>query len=186
MPFYFVQLPRLVKANWAPIRQAQLDIWKATRNTFMAVTIDVPMDFEPTNVAIHPSIKRPVGERLAFAARHYIYGETALVPSGPRVISAKRDGLVTRITFDFAEGGLTTADGGPLRGLFGGASGKSLAPLKATIDGGTLIVDHAASGVADLKFIRYGSEADAPEGIIDCNLANKSGLPASPFMLQVQ
>ncbi|MFT5471234.1 MAG: sialate O-acetylesterase, partial [Verrucomicrobiales bacterium] len=66
-PFYVVQLPNFASgdpAGWPLIREQMLNIWKEGENTGTVFTIDVgdPKD-------IHPTEKRPVGERLSYFAR---------------------------------------------------------------------------------------------------------------------
>lgn len=66
LPFYNVQLPMYIEdgavdhAQWAVIRHAQEQVWRALRNTYLAVMIDAG---EYNN--IHPTDKRTPGERLA-------------------------------------------------------------------------------------------------------------------------
>lgn len=182
LPIYTVQLARLAGANWSQIRLVQQQLWLEDPNAFMAVTIDIPRDYNKGDHPVHPMIKKPVGERLARAARAFVYGEKGLIPSGPVLKEVVHQDGKTRIEFEYAGGGLTTYDGEALRGLYGGARGQSLKPLQARIDGRALVIDHAASGVASLDLIRYGSEEDMGAGeAFSPNLANSEQLPASPF-----
>lgn len=185
MPFYFVQLARLEKANWAPIRQAQLEVWKKVPHTFMAVTIDLPRDFNKGDNPIHPNVKKPIGERLARAARHHLYGEKDLVPSGPKLAEVTQDNGKTSLRFDYAGEGLQTLDGQELRGLYGGAKGQKLKPLTVTLQKDRILIDHTANGLTALHQIRYGSELDMGLTELDVNLSNSEGLPASPFVRQI-
>ena len=75
-PFLFVQIAPYRSGDPA-IREAQLLTALHTPNTAMVVTTDVG---DAAN--IHPSHKRPVGERLALAARALAYGEKISTP-GP-------------------------------------------------------------------------------------------------------
>ena len=77
MPFYFVQLPGLNR-EWAAFREVQSKIDRLVPNTHMAVTYDLG---HPTNV--HPTHKKPVGERLANLALKYDYGKN-LTAEPPR------------------------------------------------------------------------------------------------------
>ncbi len=185
MPFYFVQLPRLDKSNWDEIRRAQLHIWENTPNTFMAVTIDLPKTFNENDNPIHPNVKQPIGERLARAARHFVYGENDLVPSGPRFKEVVSTETQSVLHFEYAGAELSTLDGEPLRGLYAGRPGGPLKPVVAEIQGDTLVIDHATYELAPPLLIRYGSEVDMGTETLDVNLGNSEKLPASPFLTKV-
>jgi sialate O-acetylesterase len=191
MPFLFVQLPRLqselpkypVGVDWSQIRQAQLKTWKNTPHTFMAVTIDLPLlhGTGPNDVPIHPSTKEPVGDRLALAARGMVYGQP-IVYSGPVVREVKTVGEKAEIDFDFTGQGLSTLDGKPLRGLYGGPAQGPLQPLKdVSLQADNLTFDT----VPGLQLVRYGFEADMGINLLDVNLGNSAGLPASPFVVDL-
>jgi sialate O-acetylesterase len=185
LPFYFVQLARLERADWSPIRRAQLHIWENTPGTFMAVTIDLPKTFNENDNPIHPNVKQPIGERLARAARHFIYGESGLLPSGPRFKEAVPSEGKTVLSFDYAGDGLATLDGQPLRGLYAGPLGGPLKAIDAAMQDDRLVIDHASHGLNLPLLIRYGSEEDMGKETLDVNLGNSEKLPASPFMVRV-
>lgn len=166
LPFLFVQIAPH-NGMTPTIREAQLRVWQTTPDTAMVVTLDVG---NPTD--IHPIRKRPVGERLALAARALSYGET-LQYSGPVFdrLTVKGDRAV--ISFTQVGQGLM-AEGESLKGFtLAGADGKFV-PAEAKIEGDTVVV--TAAGVAAPVAVRY-AWANAPEG----NLFNRDGLPASPF-----
>lgn len=185
-PFVFVQLsdggdvwPHVKYPLYAILREAQLDALKTIPNSAMAVSFDVG---DPKNV--HYPNKQPVGERVALAARHLVYGED-IACSGPIYDGMTVEGGRIRIKFKFADGlmaGVPTdhaaADPAPagtaLKDFQIAGADKKFVPAEATIDGDSLIV--SADGVADPKAVRY-SWSDNPDG----NLYNKAGLPASPF-----
>lgn len=138
--------------------------------TVMAVITDVgnPKD-------IHPTKKRPVGERLALAARAVAYGEK-IVYSGPiyRRMEVKGDKVI--LSFDHAGGGLEARDGA-LRGFAICGEDHRFVWANAEIEGKSadrIIV--SSSSVTKPVAVRYGW-ADCPV----VNLWNKEGLPASPF-----
>ncbi len=170
LPFLFVQIAPH-NGMTPTIREAQLRIWQTTPDTAMVVTLDVG---NPTD--IHPIRKRPVGERLALAARALSYGET-LQYSGPVFdrLTVKGDSAV--VSFTQVGKGLMSA-GESLKGFtLAGADGKFV-PAEAKIDADTVIV--TAAGVAAPVAVRY-AWANAAEG----NLFNRDGLPASPFRTDV-
>ncbi len=166
LPFLFVQLAPH-KGTHPAFREAQQRIWKKTPHTAMVVTTDVG---DATN--IHPTRKRPVGERLALAARALSYGEK-VESSGPLFASMSIEKARAVISFTHVGEGLM-AQGGPLNGFsIAGADGKFIA-ARAEIAGATVVVtsDQVAKPVA----VRYGW-AFTP----DVNLFNREGLPAAPF-----
>jgi len=165
-PFLFVQIAPFKEMS-PEIREAQLQIWQETKNTAMVVTTDCG-DAED----IHPADKRPVGERLALAARALAYGES-LEYSGPVFAAATFEGAKAVVSFTHLGGGLV-APGGTLRGFeLAGADG-IFHPATARIVGET--VEVISPAVAVPVAVRYGW-ANVP----DCNLFNAAGLPASPF-----
>jgi len=200
LAFYFVQLapygntPKTPgESNWAELREAQTMTLKL-KGTGMAVITDFGNEYD-----IHPTPKRPVGERLALAARGQTYGEK-IVYSGPAFKSAKTEGSKIVLSFEHVGGGLITKELVPTLerkdkdGVVTGAAyrvkdGLTDAPLvgfticgkdkvfknaKAEIVGDTVVVSSEA--VAEPIAVRYGW-ANHPI----CNLFNREGLPASPF-----
>jgi sialate O-acetylesterase len=165
-PFLFVQIAPF-QGQPPEIREAQLLAWQATEKTAMVVTIDVG---DATD--IHPANKRPVGERLALAARAVAYGED--IPySGPVYASMAVDGGSVVLRFTHVDGGLV-APGGTLQGFtIAGADGV-FHDATARIEGNTVLV--SAAQVANPIAVRYGW-ANVASG----NLFNSAGLPASPF-----
>jgi sialate O-acetylesterase len=198
-PFYYVQLApyqrvadKPTESNWAELREAQTMTLKL-KNTGMAVITDFGCEYD-----IHPTPKRPVGERLALAARARTYGEK-IVYSGPLYKSSKiQDGKVI-ITFDHVGGGLITKEivptlpsknkkgeilaawrvkersrDEPLVGFTICGKDKVFQTAFAEIVGDTVVV--SCSKVDEPVAVRYGW---ANHSI--CNLYNREGLPASPF-----
>jgi len=169
-PFFFVQIAPY-KGQPPEIREAQLLTLAKSENTAMAVTTDVGNAND-----IHPKKKKPVGERLALAARALTYGED-IEYSGPLYQSMKVVGDKVGLTFSHIGGGLVAKDG-DLKGFtIAGADGKFV-PADAEIKGDMVVI--SAAGVKDPKAVRYGWE-----NVPDVNLFNKEGLPASPFRTDV-
>jgi len=182
LPFYIVQLARYEAADWHAFRCAQLDVWKNTPDTYMACTIDLSK--EPGNHPIHPKTKAPIGHRLALAARANVYGEEELVYSGPVIRSMKVEGSVAVLAFGHLGSGLIASDNQPLRGFYISADGESFSAAEARIKGETVIV--SSSTVPNPVAVRYGAEADMGKKELDVNLANREGLPASPFTVRAR
>ena len=173
LSFHFVQI-----APWAGrYEPGQLPaLWEAQvaslkiPGTGMAVTTDLVDNIND----IHPRNKLDVGNRLALWALAKDYGRKDLVYSGPLYKSMKVEGNKIRVSFAHAGGGLVSRDGNPLSEFeIAGGDGTFVAAT-ATIDGDAVVVE--AGGVASPAQVRFGWRK------IACpNLANKEGLPASPF-----
>ena len=166
LPFLFVQLAPYRDTHLA-FREAQLHILQKTPHTAMAVNTDVG---DAGN--IHPTRKRPVGERLALAARALSYGEE-IEYSGPVFESMKIEGDRAVVSFTHAGTGLK-ATAGDLKGFsMAGENGKFL-PAKVVIEGATVTV--TCDKITKPTDIRY-----AWAMVPDANLFNHEGLPAVPF-----
>jgi sialate O-acetylesterase len=181
-PFYYVQLApydyaynREDPGGDVPdflrlplIWEAQMRILRLPA-TGMAVTTDIS-DLND----IHPRDKKDVGIRLALWARWGVYGEANLVPSGPLFKSMSIEGSRIRIAFDHVGGGLISNDGLPLNWFEIAAEDHIFHKAVAEIDRDTVIV--SSPRVAAPKAVRFGWHQSAVP-----NLANRQGLPASPF-----
>ena len=141
---------------------------EASPNTGMAVTMDIG-DVKD----IHPKNKQEVGRRLALWALAKVYGRD-IVYSGPIYKSMAVEGDKIRLQFDHVGGGLIASDGKPLSDFTIAGADQKFVPAVAEIDGNSIVVhsDQVAQPVA----VRYAWRDDAQP-----NLANKEGLPASPF-----
>ena len=170
-PFLFVQI---APHKWVTpeLREAQFLTLKAAPNTAMVQTIDVG-DAEN----IHPLNKEPVGQRLALAARHLVYGETQLEYSGPLFSGANFSGGKAVVSFTHADKGLELKEVKDGDFQVAGAD-KKFHPATAKIEGGKLVV--ASPKVASPVAVRYGWSR-----VPNAALWNKDGLPASPFRSDV-
>ena len=169
-PFLFVQVAPY-RGLPPEIREAQLLSWQHTTNTAMAVTTDCGDAND-----IHPANKRPVGARLALAARALAYGEEVEY-SGPVFASMAVKGAKAVLRFTHLGGGLV-AKHGALKGFTVAGADQAFRPAQASIRGDTVVV--SAKGIAQPVAVRYGW-ANVPDG----NLFNREGLPASPFRTDV-
>ncbi len=196
-PFLEVQLApfKAIKedpadSDWAELREAQLMATKSLPKVGMAVITDYGDAKD-----IHPRWKKPVGERLALAARGIAYGEK-IVHSGPVYRRLKIDGHRAVLGFDHVGSGLVVGQpkeekskaspiwntvamrqGTDPRALVGFAiagADRKFVWAQAEIQGQTVVVSHPS--VPRPVAVRYGW-ADCPA----VNLYNVEGLPASPF-----
>lgn len=172
MPFLFVQLSNYdhpaygILPMWAELREAQLITWQKVKNTAMAVSMDVGNKND-----IHPTDKKPVGERLAASALNTVYGYK--IPySGPVYKSVKFENGKAILSFDFIYGGLTSS--GELKGFSICGVDKNFVPAKAEIINNKIVV--SSELISQPVAIRYGWA-----NWTDANLKNKEGFPATPF-----
>ena len=155
LPFIFAQLPGLNR-NWPLFREMQLKVANGDPNTHMAVTIDVG---HPSNV--HPTDKRPVGQRMA---------EIAL--GGARSPSA--DILSpSKIVFDRP---IKTSDGKPVIGFQLAGKDHVFHPATATIHSAESI-ELTSDKVNEPIAVRYGWANDPKLNLI--GIADTH--PVSPF-----
>ncbi|MEN6561624.1 MAG: sialate O-acetylesterase [Acidobacteriota bacterium] len=181
-PFYYVQLApynypynRETPAGDVPDFLRLPLIWEAQRkalsipNTGMVVTTDIATLYD-----IHPPYKKDVGYRLSLWARANTYGEKTLVYSGPLYRSMTVDGALIRLSFDHVGGGLVANDGQPLKWFEIAGEDHIFYKAEAEIAGDTVVV--WSPRVPAPKAVRFGWDQLAVP-----NLANKEGLPASPF-----
>ncbi len=179
-PFLFVQLPNFRKpqekpvepSGWVTVREEMLQTL-ALKNTGMAITVDIGEADD-----IHPKNKQDVGGRLAVWALATTYGKD-IVGSGPIYKSMeKKDGTIV-LHFDHVGGGLVANGGGELEGFAIAGAEEDFVWAKARIEGDTVVV--WSDEIEDPVAVRY-AWADNPKG----NLANKAGIPASPFRTDVE
>ncbi|MBI3866875.1 MAG: 9-O-acetylesterase [Planctomycetia bacterium] len=172
VPFLFVQLaPFYYDTN----ETALPELWEAQTatlavpNTGMAVTTDIT-----TIRDIHPPNKQDVGKRLALWALANSYGKKDLVHSGPLYDSMAVEGSKIRLKFKHTGGGLVSRDGKDLSWFTIAGEDKQFHKADSKIDGDSIVVSSPA--VSSPVAVRFGWNQ-----IAEPNLANKAGLPASPF-----
>jgi sialate O-acetylesterase len=173
LPFLFVQISSFNSPteDWGRVRDAQRRTL-AVANTAMAVTLDVG---EADNV--HPPDKQTVAHRLAVAARHMVYGEADLAYASPLFREAtaelRPDGSTAlRVWFSHAQG--LTSHGQPIDAFEVAGADHRFVPAQARIIGESVVV--RSTELTNPVYVRYGWM-----GVVDHNLYNAAGLPASTF-----
>lgn len=172
-PFLFVQLanfmqrhPEPADTNWARLREAQLETLEVP-HTGMAVTIDIGESKD-----IHPKNKQDVGLRLALWAEATVYYRdqeySGPLPSGFQIEEGK-----ARLTFRNGDD-MKAADGGKIKGFAIAGEDRKFHWADAEIQGDHVVI--TSPEVPKPVAVRYAWDDD-PE----CNLINRTGLPASPF-----
>lgn len=109
LPFYYVQLSSIDRPSWPWFRDSQRRMMNEIPCTGMAVSSD-----HGDSLNVHPTNKKPVGERLARWALNKTYNKSQVFPSGPLFRHADFCEDTVYITFDYADG-LSTSDGSPVR-----------------------------------------------------------------------
>ena len=172
LPFLFVQLPMWLdwdaedKRNWAKIRLAQARARDEAANTGMICLLD---QGEYGN--IHPTAKRPVGERLAELAGKMLYGGGEV---SPRAAGTEAEGETLAVTLSAP---VKTKDGGSPRLLEIAGEDRQYVPAEAEIRDGRILLK--AKGISRPAHARYAWIDWSDE----VNLFGENGLPLEPFEL---
>ena len=104
-PFYYVQIAPFTDSGNLGVREAQRKTLETTKNTGMAVLMDIGEEDD-----IHPHNKQDVGKRLALLALDKQYGFN-LVSSGPEYKSHQPKGRYLYVNFDSVGSGLDFVGG---------------------------------------------------------------------------
>lgn len=179
LPFLFVQLAPFAEwlgcrgVRYPEVRAAQQWTADHVAHTAMAVITDAGCSWD-----IHPKNKRPVGERLALLAEHYVYGEDVLCEA-PRLreISVRDAGLT--LYFEHAGEGLRL-QGSRLDSLEIYQAGYPVDHAECRAEKNTVTV----SGDA----IRAGVPTEVRIAWTDfheVNLTNSAGIPARPAIVSL-
>jgi sialate O-acetylesterase len=172
-PFLIVQIAPFDYAepndHTMRLREAQREVG-SRRNNGLVVTTDVGDARD-----IHPTNKKPVGQRLAGLALAYAYYERLCVDSPAPFRAVRHDTTVT-LHFDNACDRLVTNDAQPPRGFQAVTAAGETTAVTPEIRGSLLVFRLDP----DVTTIRY-AWADVP----DANLQNKVALPAVPFEIAI-
>jgi sialate O-acetylesterase len=155
------------ESGWAELREAQAQVAREVPNAGLTVITDVGDEED-----IHPKQKKPVGERLALAARKLAYGEN-IVASGPTLRSATVEGAAIVVRFDHVGKGLRLR-GQRLTGFAIAGKDERFVNADAVLQGDRVRV--SSPSVPSPAYVRFGW-ANYPV----VNLWNADGLPAVPF-----
>ena len=170
MPFLFVQLPMWIdfcaedSFRWPLTRLAQAAVRDAMRNTGMVCLLD---QGEFGN--IHPTAKRPVGERLAELAGQMLYGGGEV---SPRALDKYTEGRVLTVRLSAP---VTVRGGGEAELLEIAGEDGNYVPAEAEVRGDRLLL--RAESVSMPVQARY-AWTDYSDRV---NLFGMNGLPLEPF-----
>lgn len=172
-PFYYVQLSSMAlgRETWGHFRDSQRRLMYKIPNSGMSVSSDLG-----DSTDVHPREKKQIGERLARWALNKTYGFSDITPSGPLFHDFFVEDETAYISFEFAEG-LMSSDGKPLRSFEVAEFSGLFFPATAEIEENVIKVK--STRVKTPKYVRYGWSSYS-----DGNLINSEGLPASTFSTQ--
>ncbi|GAO41341.1 sialate O-acetylesterase [Flavihumibacter petaseus] len=170
-PFYFVQIAPFEYGN--NYNGALLQEQQTKSSTYPKTGMVVVTDLIDSVSNIHPSRKKPVGERLANWALADTYQKTGIVYRSPELVSAIRDKDKMILRFSHAENGLVVHGEEPT-GFFLSDEQEKWYPAKAKVEKDVITV--WAPGLANAYHVRYGFS-----NTIIGNVSSQEGLPVVPF-----
>lgn len=176
IPFYFVQIAPYyngdVNGTAGPLlREQQLKASKIIPNSDIVCTEDLVYPYETQQ--IHPTMKKPVGQRLAYIALHHDYGMTSLMCESPQFkeMTISNDTCFVRLTNDYR----AISRYEDIQGFEVAGTDKVFHPAKAFYDW-------------NKGLCITSPEVKAPVAVRYCfrnfqlgNVANGGGLPLFPF-----
>lgn len=155
--------------RWPQVREIQMRVANTTENVGLVSAIDLS-DKDPQN--IHPTAKRPIGDRLAYLAMKMVYGLDDTKQSSS-LIDYELDRNVFKLKFDTEKLYIKQDVFGDVAFEVLTADGKWI-PAQAKIEGGTLLVWSDTAVVP--QGVRY-AWANYPKAC----LFNGSDFPVLPF-----
>lgn len=166
LPFYFVQLSSIAtRGAWSAFRDSQRRLSSEIPNCEMVICSDLG-----DSTDVHPRVKQPVGERLAYVALNQVYGFSKVPFRGPEALEV----VGSKVTFANARG-LGTSDGAPVRGFAIAGEDRVFRDVPAVIQGESVVLQAPAQ---DIRYVRYGWSP-----YTTANLVNGAKLPSSTFEL---
>ena len=163
--------------SWAYLREAQFEVAQAVPQTAAIPIHDVPLtwntgDFDYKS-PVHPLDKKPVGERMALAARSLVYGE-AVEYLGPVYERMEIKGEKVVLHFQHAQG-LKPGGGGRLLGFALCGADRHFVEAEARIVGEVVELSNLQVKTPVAVTYAFTSMNHA------ANLFNGHDLPAYPF-----
>ncbi|MBE7042764.1 MAG: sialate O-acetylesterase [Ruminococcaceae bacterium] len=204
LPFVYVALPPspmkyyaswtggYIMEDFSSARMGQLQSYYENDNVAMAISMDCPPN--PGEDSLHPNNKKPIGQRLGWAALDMIYN---VIDKGcsPLFKSVTVNGKTAVITFHHAYEGLKTTDGKAPRNFYVSESENGTYHEAVATITGKDTVTLTCDKVSAIKYVSYTVEkhmypyTSADDAVVntyaDVNLVNSEGLPACPFAYAV-
>ncbi len=175
LPFYYVQLSSMNRPSWSHFRNSQRRLASPKEGIEMVVSLDHGLKDD-----VHPTIKYPIGHRLALLALSNLYGYTSIEARSPECRDLKCHPRSILLSFS-GTSSLKTSDGAPLRGFeVVTLDGKSHS-LTGETKGKNVLLSLPASLVGqELYQLRY-----AWHPYTDANLTGATGLPVGTFSIDI-
>lgn len=176
IPFYFVQIAPYyngdVNGTAGPLlREQQLKASKIIPNSDIVCTEDLVYPYETQQ--IHPTMKKPVGQRLAYIALHHDYGMTSLMCESPQFkeMTISNDTCFVRLTNDYR----AISRYEDIQGFEVAGVDKVFHPAKAFYDWnkGLCITSPEVKAPVAVRYCFHNFQLG--------NVANGGGLPLFPF-----
>lgn len=168
LPIYYVQLSSIHRPSWGYFRDTQRRLLYKIPNVKMVVSSDLG---HPTDV--HPTDKKPIGERLGRSALFHTYHKKGFIAESPLFEKATFEGEKAIVYFYNAKG-LRTSDNKAVQAFELAGEDGIFYPAKAEIKAEKVQV--VSEKVKQPKYVRY-----AFQPMSEGNLVNEAGLPASTF-----
>lgn len=176
IPFYFVQIAPYyngdVNGTVGPLlREQQLKASKIIPNSDIVCTEDLVYPYETQQ--IHPTMKKPVGQRLAYIALHHDYGMASLMCESPQFkeMTISNDTCFVRLTNDYR----AISRYEDIQGFEVAGADKVFHPAKAFYDWnkGLCITSPEVKAPVAVRYCFHNFQLG--------NVANGGGLPLFPF-----
>ena len=172
LPFLMVQLASfeymMEPLDFVPIRQMQQRIAEDTPHVHLVCAMDAGLRYD-----IHPKHKRPIGERLALQALHYVYGMPILSDSPVFKAIQKEDARLV-LSFRFGEG--LHVKGKEPRTVDLEVDGRAEENLEVSVENDCLMIASPALRGARTAAVRF-----AWHPFCEDNVYNRNDLPVLPF-----
>lgn len=177
LPFYYVQLSSINRPSWPAFRDSQRRLARPHRSVDMVVSMD-----HGDKTDVHPTIKYPIGHRLALLALSGQYGYRSLEARSPELLSVSwQQAQVLELTFA-GTSELRTSDAKELRGFEVLTYDGKTHPLTGSLEGATVTLQLPPTlRGKDLWRLRY-----AWRPYTDANLTGATGLPVSTFSIDLK
>ncbi|MEZ5440166.1 MAG: sialate O-acetylesterase [Lysobacterales bacterium] len=167
------------ESGWARLREVQRRHTELDPHYGIATAVDIGDRYD-----IHPPNKQELGRRLARLARHLIYGESDLAPSGPQPVTVRREGGAVVVRFSQVSDRLVVYGANRPIGF------ELCAP--AVGQGEALECEYAEAALAGSAVSLYATNADRATVVRHAwadnpliNLFDGAGLPAQPFEMAI-
>ena len=176
-PFLMVQLApfeyMMEPLNFVPIREMQQRIADDTPHVRLACAMDAGLRYD-----IHPKRKKPIGQRLALQALHYVY-DLRILSDSPTVRDIRKTGNKLILSFRYGDG--LHVKGDKPQSIDLAADGKDIEDFSASLRDDCLVISAPELEKASSAEVRFAWHPWCED-----NIYNSSDLPVLPFRISWQ